>query len=74
MGRRHLQLTVDITLDEEAVQRDDIPLHIDGGDTRYSESLNLLRTAAMHHAAIILAPYDPQLTVDLTPFRTSDTF
>ena len=62
MARRKLTLTLTITLDEDAVRADDQPASYDG-DSRYSDSLNELRAAVQHHAAIILAPYDPHLDI-----------
>jgi hypothetical protein len=59
MARRHLTITLPLTLDDDACRADDTPTAPDG-DSRYSESIDLLRTAIQHHTAIILAPYDPE--------------
>jgi hypothetical protein len=60
MARRHLTFTLAFTLDEDVVRDHDIPQFPDG-DSRYSETIDLLRTALHHQAALILAPYDAWL-------------
>ena len=66
MARRHLTFTLEFSLDEDTVRDHDVPMHPDG-DTQFAETINLLRTALHHQAALILSPFDPELgnpTVD----------
>jgi hypothetical protein len=79
MARRHLTFTLAFTLDEDECRRLDEPMQ-PWGDSRYSETIDLLRTALHHQAALILAPFDADLLpptvdyhgIDYEP-RTADT-
>jgi hypothetical protein len=80
MARRNLTFTLNFTLDEDLVRDDDYP--ITGGDSLYKETIDLLRTALHHQAALILSPYDGQLDnpevayhgIDYHPTVDNDAF
>jgi hypothetical protein len=60
MARRHLTLTLTITLDEDLCRQHDQPSGPDG-DSPYHDTIHTLRTTLQHHTAVILAPYNPEL-------------
>lgn len=71
MSRRHLTLTLAFTLDEDTVRNHDQP-YTPNGDTRYSETLDLLRTAIHHQAALILSPFDANVFPPEIEYRGID--
>ena len=68
MARRHIRLTLDITLDEDLCRDADQPYTPDG-DTHYNAILDTLRTTVHHNTAVLLANYDPALG----PVTVADT-
>lgn len=74
MARRHLKLTLTITLDEDLCRTaEDAITRLDGdGDSPYTDSLNILRTAVQHHASIILGPFDPHLDNPIIDYNGID--
>jgi hypothetical protein len=70
MARRKLTFTLNFTLDEDLVRADEHPTPV--GDSLYRETIDLLRTALHHQAALILSPYDGQLDNPEVEYRGID--